>query len=186
MNLPPELESALLGNSIVYVRGRVDEALANQVIPKLLLGARIANPSRGMDVYVDSPGGTLAAALSVYDVMQSLGIIVATTCIGVAGGAAVLLLAAGTPGQRYALPHARVHLMEETTELEARRATDLVIQADAIREQSARWRAALLKHIHVPPERLVTELSAPRWLTAQEAQSLGLIDAIAAPRSRTA
>ncbi len=184
MNLPPELEAALLGNSIVYLRGRLDENLANTVIPQLLLAARTARPARGLDLYIDSPSGTLGAALSVYDVMQSLGVIVATTCIGVAGGATVLVLAGGTPGQRYALPHARVHLMDETTEVEPRRADDLASQAQAIRDLSARWRTALLKHVRIAPDRLLSELSAPRWLAAQEAQSLGLIDALAAPRPR--
>ena len=74
--------------------------------------------------------------------------------------------------------------MDETTEFEPRRAADLAIHVQAVRDQSAR--AALLKHVRLPPERLVAELSAPRWLTAQEAQSLGLIDALAAPRPRTA
>jgi ATP-dependent protease ClpP protease subunit len=76
--------------------------------------------------------------------------------------------------------------MDETTEFEPRRAADLVTEAHAVRDQSARWRTALLKHVHIPPERLIAELIAPRWLTAQEAQSLGLIDALAAPRPRTA
>jgi len=184
MNLPPELEAALLGNSIVYLRGRLDEALANTVITQLLVASRIADRSRGVDLYIDSPGGTLGAALSVYDVVQSLGMTVATTCIGTAGGAAVLVLAGGTTGQRYALPHARVHLIEETTSLESRNVADLTSHAQAVRDQSARWRTALVKHVRLPPERLVAELSTPRWLTAQEALSLGVIDAIAAPRSK--
>jgi ATP-dependent Clp protease protease subunit len=182
MNLPPELEAALLGNSIVYLRGRLDEALANTVIAQLLVASRTANPARGIDLYIDSPGGTVGAALSVYDLIQSLGMTVATTCIGTAGGAAVLLLAAGTTGERYALPHARVHLMEETTSIENRKLADLASYAQVLRDQSARWRAALVKHVALAPERLVAELSAPRWLTAQEARSLGLIDAVAAPR----
>jgi ATP-dependent protease ClpP protease subunit len=62
--------------------------------------------------------------------------------------------------------------------------TDAATQAEAVREQSARWRTSLLKHVQIPPERLLAELSAPRWLTAPEAQTLGLIDAIAAPRGR--
>jgi ATP-dependent Clp protease protease subunit len=185
MNLPPDLEAALLGNSIIYLRGRLDETLANTVIPQLLLASRTARPDRGIDLYIDSSGGALGAALSVYDVMQSLGTIVATTCIGVAGGASVLVLAGGMSGRRYALPHARVHLVDETAELAPRHASDLAIQAQAIRDQSARWRTALLKHVRLAPERLVSELSAPRWLTAEEAQSLGLIDALATPRPRT-
>jgi ATP-dependent Clp protease protease subunit len=180
--LPPELQAALLGNHIVYLRGRLDEVLANTVIAQLLLMSRTSKPERGIDLYLDSPGGTLAAALSVYDMMQSLGVTVATTCIGTAGGAVVLVLASGTPGQRYALPHARIHLLDETVALEPRRASDVATQAEAVREQSARWRTALLRHVRIRPEQLVAELSAPRWLSAQEAQALGLIDATTAAR----
>ncbi len=181
-DLPPELQAALLDNSVVYLRGRLDEVLASTVIAQLLLASRTADTARGIDLYLDSPGGTLGAALSVYDLMQSLGIIVATTCVGTAGGAVVLLLAGGTPGQRFALPHARVHLLEETVTLEPRLTSDVATQAQAVREQSARWRSVLLKHVRVPAERLVAELSAPRWLSAHEAQALGLIDAITAAR----
>jgi ATP-dependent Clp protease protease subunit len=178
------LQAALLGHHIVYVRGQLDEALANSVIMQLLVVGRTADPQRGVDLYIDSTGGTLGAALSVYDVMQSLGVTVATTCIGTAGGACVLVLAGGTHGQRFALPHARIHLAEETVGVEARRVDDLASHAAAIREQSQRWRTALLKHVQIEPERLVTELSAPRWLNAQEAQALGLIDALAPARPK--
>lgn len=181
-DVPPELQAALLGHNIVYLRGYLDDTVANTVIAQLLLVSRTANLERGIDLYVDSPGGGPGAALSVYDVMRSTGVTVATTCIGTAGGASVLVLAGGTPGQRYALPHARIHLLDETVALEPRRAADLATQAEAVREESARWRTALLKHVRIPPDRLVAELSAPRWLSAQEAQALGLIDAITAPR----
>ena len=181
-DFPPELQAALLGHHIVYMRGKLDDTLANTVIAQLLLVSQTARPNRPIDLYIDSPGGTLSAALSVYDMLQTLGAAIRTTCIGTAGGAAVLVLAAGTLGQRYALPHARVHLVEETLVLEPRPASDVTIQAEAAREQSARWRTALVKHVRIPAERLVAELSAPRWLNAQEAQSLGLIDAITAAR----
>jgi ATP-dependent Clp protease protease subunit len=174
----------LLGHHIVYLRGRLDDSQANSVIASLLLAAQTANPERGVDLYIDSAQGTLSAAFTVYDMMQSLGVPVATTCIGTAGGAVVLVLAGGAKGQRYALPHARIHLLEETVSIEAARAADAATHAEAVRDQAARWRTALLKHVQIQPERLVAELSAPRWLTAPEAQTLGLIDAIAAPRGR--
>lgn len=180
--LPPELDAALLGNGIVYVRGRLDEALASTVLAQVLLVSRMTSPERGVHVYLDSPGGTLGAALSVYDMLQSLQIPVTTTCIGTAGGASVLVLAGGTSGRRYALPHARVHLLEETMGVDHRPATDVATEAQAVRDLSARWRSALLKHVRIPPAQLVAELRAPRWLNASEAQTLGLIDAIAAPR----
>jgi ATP-dependent Clp protease, protease subunit len=183
-DLPPELEAALLGHNIVYLRGRLDEGLANTVIAQLLLASRTATPDRGIDLYIDSPGGTVGAALSIYDVMQSSGTTMATTCVGTAGGAAVLILAGGTPGQRYALRHARIHLQDESLTLEPRVASELATHAEAVREQSARWRTLLLKHVRVPSERLLADLSAPRWLNAEEAIALGLIDAIANQRHR--
>jgi ATP-dependent protease ClpP protease subunit len=73
-------------------------------------------------------------------------------------------------------------LVEETVTLEPRLASDVATQAEAVREQSARWRAALLKHVRIPHDRLVAELSVPCWLSVQEAQALGLIDAIATAR----
>ncbi len=178
--LPPELEAAFFGQQIVFLRGRLDSQLANSVIAQLLLLARSAG-GRQIELYIDSPGGDLALALSVYDVMQSAGVTISTTCTGTAGGAVVLLLAGGTHGKRMALPHARIFLFDETTTLDPRRASDLEAAAAAVREQSARWRAALLKHVRLPPETLVQELSpaaSPRWLTAVEARSLGLIDVI--------
>jgi ATP-dependent Clp protease protease subunit len=181
-DLPPDLGAALLGNSIVSLRGRLDEALANTTIAQLLLVSRMTPPERGVHLYLDSPGGTLGAALSVYDMLQSLQVPVTTTCTGTAGGASVLVLAGGSTGRRYALPHARVHLLDESSAIEVRPAADSAVEAEAVREQSARWRTALLKHVRIAPEQLVAELRAPRWLDASEARALGLIDAIVAPR----
>ncbi len=182
-NLPPELEAALFEKQVVFVRGRLDEAVANAIIAQLLLISRTAT-GKPVEMHIDSPGGILGAALSVYDMMQMLGVAVSTTCVGTAGGATVLLLAGGTSGQRFALPHARVHLMDESVALQGLRAADLAAGAEAIKAQSVRWRAALLKHLRVPHDELVRELSAPRWLTAQEAQGLGLIDSVVAQAPR--
>ena len=179
--LPPELEAAFFGQQIVFLRGQLNSQLANSILAQLLLMARTGG-GRQIELYIDSPGGEVGAALSVYDAMQSAGVPVSTTCTGTAGGAAVLLLAGGTPGKRMALPHARVHLVDETTALDPRRATDLEAAAAAVRDQSARWRTALLKHVDIPAATLVQELAAPRWLTASEARSLGLIDVIVTNR----
>jgi ATP-dependent Clp protease protease subunit len=182
-NLPPDLEAALLGKQVVFVRGTLDDAAANTVLAQLLLVSRISTGGP-VEMYVDSPGGSLAGALSVYDMMQTLGVPVATTCVGTAGGASVLVLAGGTRGQRFALPHARIHLLDESVTLDPRPAPDVESTAANLKAQSVRWRTALLKHVSIPPEDLVATLTAPRWLTAQEAQQIGLIDAIV-PTART-
>jgi hypothetical protein len=143
MNLPPDsgLRSWATASSSFAVCSA--KTLANAVIPQLLVASRTARPAHGADVYIDSPGGTLGAALSVYDVMQSLALVVGP-CIGVAGGATVLVLAGGTLGQRYALPRARMHLMDEATASEPRHASDLASQAQAARDLS--------EGSHDPPE----------------------------------
>src|ERR671931_2251534 len=153
-NLPPELEAALLGKQVVFVRGTLDDAAANTIIAQLLLVSRMAG-GRQLEMYIDSPGGTLSGALSVYDMMQTLAVPVSTTCVGTAGGATVLVLAGGTRGQRFALPHARVHLVDESVSMDKRPAPELETSAANVKAQSVRWRTALLKHITNAPENLV-------------------------------
>src|SRR5579859_5204491 len=145
MNLPPDLQSALLGRRVVFLRGRLDEALANSVISQLLLVSQ-TGPGRTIELYVDSAGGSPGAALSVYDMLQALGAPVATTCLGTAGGASLLIVAGGAAGQRAALPHARLRLMHERADVPSDSANELAgyaAQAGALR---TRWLNALARH----------------------------------------
>ena len=177
MSLPPELQSALLGRRVVFLRGRVDDASASNVIAQLLLIAR-TDPGRPIELYLDSPGGQLGAALSIYDVLQTAGPPVSTTCIGTAGGAAVLVLAGGASGRRFALPHARVHLTDEQVELGAGRPNELGSQADEAARLRARWQAALIQHSAHSATQIAHDLAAGRWLSAAEARDYGLVDGI--------
>jgi ATP-dependent Clp protease protease subunit len=177
MNLPPELQSALLGRRVVFLRGRLDDATANNVIAQLLLVARMA-PGRPIELYIDSPGGLLGAALSVYDVMHTLGAPVATTCTGTAGGASVLVLAGGASGRRFALPHARIHLMEESVAISAGDAIEVGSHADEAARMRERWQAALVEYTAHSPAQLARDLAAGRWLSAAEARDYGLVDGI--------
>jgi ATP-dependent Clp protease, protease subunit len=173
MELPPEVHSALLGRRVVFLRGRLDETTANTAVAELLLVSRTA-PGLPLELYLDSPGGSLSAALSVYDVVQTLGVPVSVTCMGTAGGAAVLVLAGGAAGRRYALPHARIHLSEEDVAIPAAKPTELQ-EAARLR---ARWHAALARHIGHSAAQLARDLSANRWLSAAEARDYGLVDGI--------
>src|ERR671931_2159493 len=128
-SLPPELESALLGRRVVFLRGRLDGANTNQAIGQLLLIARTA-PGQAVELYLDSPGGSLGDALALYDVLQTLEAPVSTTCLGLVGGAGVLVLAGGAAGRRFGLPHARVHLVDEPVDVPPGRPHELAGQAD--------------------------------------------------------
>jgi ATP-dependent Clp protease protease subunit len=177
MGLPPELQSALLGRRVVFLRGRLDEASANNLIAQLLLISSTA-PGQPIDLYVDSPGGSPGAALSVYDMLQTSRAPVATTCIGTVGGASVLVLAGGASGRRFALPHARIHLTEERVEISTGQASDVGNQADEAARVRERWLAALAGHTGHSAARLTRDLHASRWLSAAEARDYGLVDGI--------
>jgi ATP-dependent Clp protease protease subunit len=178
MSLPPELQSALLGRRVVFLRGRLDDATANNVIAQLLLISRTA-AGQPIELYLDSPGGLAGAALSVYDVIQTLEAPVATTCTGIIGGASVLVLAGGASGRRFALPHARIHLMQEQVVIvSAADANQVGSQTDEAARLWARWQAALVSHSAHSAEQLARDLTAGRWLSAAEARDYGLVDGI--------
>jgi ATP-dependent Clp protease protease subunit len=177
MNLPPDLQSALLGRRVVFLRGRLDEALANSVIGQLLVVSQMG-PGIRIELYIDSAGGSPGAALSVYDMLQSLGAPVATTCLGTAGGAAVLVLAGGAAGQRAALPHARIHLTHARVDMPpgvADAVADQAAQAAAVRTH---WVAALARHSAHSAAQLERDLADGKWLSTAEARDYGLVDGI--------
>ena len=177
MSLPPELQSALLGRRVVFLRGRLDEATANNVIAQLVL---VAATSAGQTIrlYIDSPGGSVGAALSVYDVIQTSAAPVSTICMGTCGGAPVLVLAGGKSGQRFALPHARIHLVQDSLEFLAGHATEASTQAvEAVRQQQ-RWQSATAQHMTPSAAQLARDLSSGTWLSAAEARDYGLVDCI--------
>jgi ATP-dependent Clp protease protease subunit len=179
MNLPPELQSALLGRRVVFVRGRLDDAAANNVIAQLLLIARTATaPDRAIELYLDSPGGSFASVLGLYDVLRTLGAPVSTICLGTAGGASVLVLAGGTDGLRYALPHARIHLFDEQADVSAGNPEDVIGNADEATRLRVRWQQALAGHTAHSSAQLGRDLTSGRWLSAAEARDYGLVDGI--------
>jgi ATP-dependent Clp protease, protease subunit len=179
MDWPPGLQADLLGRRVVFLRGWLDSANANGVIGQLLLvGAMSAG--RTVELYVDSPGGSLSSALALYDVMQTLGGPVSTTCVGTAGGAAVLVLAGGAAGVRFCLPHARVHLTEDPVDVAAGSTATVARQAEEAARVKASWLAALERHASGSARRLTDDLAAGRWLNATEARAYGLVDAIVA------
>jgi ATP-dependent Clp protease protease subunit len=185
MTLPPELQGALLDRRVVFLRGRLDQALASQVIGQLLLVSKLA-AGQACELYIDSPGGELGAALSVYDVLRTLEAPVSTRCLGTAQGAAVAVLAGGAPGQRYALPHARLFLgfgegFGDATGGAAGPGVDVVGLAAEAARQRARFRDCLAQHAAFSAARIERDLTAGRWLSAAEARDYGLVDGILPP-----
>jgi ATP-dependent Clp protease protease subunit len=179
MVLPPELQGALLDRRVVFLRGRLDDAMSNSVIAQLLLASQLG-ADKAIELYIDSAGGSINAALAVYDMIRSLAAPISTTCTGTAGGASVLILAAG--GKRSALPHARIHLTDDPVDMAPARGDNLAAHAEEARRGTARWRTALLQATHQDADKLATDMAASRWFTASEALDYGLIDAVANAR----
>jgi ATP-dependent Clp protease, protease subunit len=178
LNFPPELQGMLLDRRVVFVRGQLSDATANEAIPQLLLISQTAG-GKPIELYLDSAGGSLAASLAIYDVMQSLSSPVSVTCTSTAGGAAVLLLAGGAAGRRFALPHARIHLFEDEPGINlVRTGDDQARMATVIADMRIRWREALARHTSHSAQHIERDLTASRWLSTAEARDYGIVDGI--------
>jgi ATP-dependent Clp protease protease subunit len=175
MVLPPHVQDALLGRRVVFVRGQLDAEAANAAIAQLVLLAHMPS-AEPIQVYLDSPGGALSATLALYDFLQTVSAPVAITGLGTIGGAAVLILAGGSAGRRFALPHARIQLRAETGDLPP--GTVVEDQGAEAMRVHARWREALVRHVGHSAAQVERDLAAGRWLSAAEARDYGLVDGI--------
>ncbi|GCD19582.1 putative ATP-dependent Clp protease proteolytic subunit-like protein [Cellulomonas algicola] len=168
--------SRLLSDRIVFLGTEIDDGVANVVIAQLL-HLQSDSAEQPIHVYVNSPGGSLTALLAVYDTMQYVRPPVATFCLGQAASAAAVLLAAGTPGQRHVLEHARVLLHQPSGGAEGT-AADLEIQAAEIQRQRAQVEQILSRHTGQPVERLRRDTDRDLILTAEQAVAYGLADRV--------
>jgi ATP-dependent Clp protease protease subunit len=172
-----DIYSRLLDEGIVFLRGEIDDDVAIGVTAQLLFLATEA-PERDIHLYINSSGGSLSAALSIYDTMQQVEPDVVTFCTGMAASAASLLLASGEPGMRFALPHAQIHIHLPVTERIDGRAADIETNAKEVlrqREQAARIYAT---HCHRPLEAVESDMERDFFMTPQQAKDWGLIDSI--------
>ncbi|MGA8112989.1 MAG: ATP-dependent Clp protease proteolytic subunit [Actinocatenispora sp.] len=175
--------SKLLAGRIVMLTGPLDDALANAVVSQLLCLDH-DSPTRDISLYVNSPGGSVTAALAVYDTMNALAADVETVCVGQAAGAAAVLLAAGAPGRRMLLPHARVVLRQPSLSATApgMSAADLVIQAGELTRAADVVAVALARHTGRPVERVRRDLARDTILTGTAAREYGLVDDLVSAR----
>ena len=170
--LPPELHAALLGKRQVFLRGRLDDALASSVISQLLL---LRGADGVIDLYIDSSGGDAGAALTVYDFVRTMGATVSTTCLGQVRGAAVLVLAGGAAGRRFAMPHARIQLAQLDVDTSHGKLEALAAEVTRQRE---RWLESLARHTVHSAQHIAQDVAAATWLSAAEARDYGLVDGI--------
>jgi ATP-dependent Clp protease protease subunit len=179
-----DIYSRLLTDRIVYIGTEIDDGVANVVIAQLL-HLESERPESPINLYLNSPGGSVTASLAIYDTMQFIASEVATTCVGQAGSSAAVLLAGGTTGRRTVLPHARVVLHQPSTGGQGA-LPDLALQAKEIVRLRAEMEQILAAHTGQEVERLRADTARDLVLDAEEAIAYGLVDAILDSRKTAA
>jgi ATP-dependent Clp protease, protease subunit len=172
------IEDMLLENRIIFMAGPIMERTASMVIMRMLYLQSIKK-DQPIHLYINSPGGLVDQTLAIYDTMQFMGCDVATYCIGQAASGAAIVLAAGTKGQRFALPNAKVMLHQPYGGVTGQ-AEDIRIQAEEILKDKQRLVDILTKHTGQDRDKISKETERDRYLTAQEALQYGLVDEILA------
>ncbi|MEU2789992.1 ATP-dependent Clp protease proteolytic subunit [Streptomyces sp. NPDC007100] len=176
--------SKLLSERIVFLGTPVDDTTANDVIAQLVHLDHDA-PDRDISLYINSPGGSFTAMSAIYDTMQFVGCDIETVCLGQAASAAAVLLAAGAPGKRLALPGARILVHQPAFgEPVQGQADDLRIQADELLRTRALLEELLVRHTGQPPERIAQDLERDKVFNAEAAVEYGLVDGLTCSRKQ--
>ena len=171
----------LFEERIIFVGAPVDDTLANDVIAQLI-ALEGMDTDRTISLYINSPGGSLTAMTAIYDTMQFVKPEIETTCVGQAASAAAVLLAAGSPGKRAALPHSRILIHQPSTEGGYGQTSDMEIQANEIIRQREQLEEMLARHSGRSVEQVRTDIERDRFLSAEDAREYGLIDEIITSR----
>ena len=170
-----DIFSRLLMDRIVFLGTPVNDDVANILIAQLLFLEADA-PGKEIQLYINSPGGSVPSGLAIYDTMQHISSPVATTCVGMAASMGCFLLAAGKKGRRSALPHARIMMHQPSSGAAEGSASDIEIVAKEILYNRAKLFELLGKHTGQPLERIEREFERDRWFSSPEARHYGLID----------
>ncbi|MCI2237348.1 ATP-dependent Clp protease proteolytic subunit [Paenibacillus sp. TRM 82003] len=171
-----QLSQRLLFQRIVVLGQEVDDAVANRVCAQLLLLAA-DDPKSDVALYVNSPGGSISAGLAVYDTMRLIPNDVATLVMGMAASMGQFLLGAGTPGKRFALPHARV-MMHQPSGGIGGTAADIAIQAENLAHTKATMQRLIAEHTGQDVATVERDSQRDRWFTAEEAREYGIVDRV--------
>jgi ATP-dependent Clp protease protease subunit len=167
----------LFEERIIFLGVQVDDASANDIMAQLLC-LESDDPDRDITIYINSPGGSFTSLMAIYDTMQYVRADIQTVCLGQAASAAAVLLAAGTPGKRLALPNARVLIHQPATEGVYGQVSDLAIQAAEIQRMRRLLETTLAHHTGRDADQVKTDIERDKILTAEEAKTYGIIDQV--------
>jgi ATP-dependent Clp protease, protease subunit len=169
---------------IIFLGVQVDDASANDVMAQLLT-LESTDPDRDITMYINSPGGSFTAMTAIYDTMQYVRPDIITVCLGQAASAAAVLLAAGTPGKRMALPHSRIIIHQPATEGGYGQGSDIEIQAREILRMRSLLEQMISNHTGRTADQVRKDIDRDKILTADEAKDYGLIDQVLSSRKKT-
>ena len=175
-----DIWSRLLEDRIVYLGTPITDDVANIVIGQLLFLQK-SDRTRDVHLYLNSPGGSISAGLAIYDTLQYISCPVETVCLGMAASMGAILLAAGSPGKRFALPHARIMIHQPWGGVQGT-AADIEIQAEEILEARKTLNGILAAHTGRPIEEIERDTERDKYMSAATALEYGLIDEVLAPQ----
>ena len=175
-----DIYSRLLKDRIIFMGEQVQDSMANTVIAQMLF-LESEDPDKDINLYINSPGGSVTAGLAIYDTMQYIRPDIATICMGQATSMGALLLAAGAKGKRYALPHARVMIHQPLGGAQGQ-ATDIDIQAKEIMKIKELIHKILVKHTGQTLDKIRHDTERDYFMDAEEAMRYGIVDRIITER----
>jgi len=171
-----DIYSRLLKDRIIFLGSPIDDMVANLVIAQMLF-LESEDPDKDLYLYLNTPGGIVTAGLAIYDTMQYIKPDVCTICLGQAASMGALLLAAGAPGKRFALPHSRILIHQLLGGVQGQ-ATDIDIHAREILRMRRELDLILTKHTKQPFEKIQRDTERDYFMTGEEAKEYGIIDAV--------
>ena len=176
-----DIYSRLLKERLIFVVGPVEDQMANLIVAQLLY-LESENPDKDIQLYINSPGGTVSSGLSIYDTMQFVNCDVSTICIGQAASMGALLLGGGAHGKRYALPHSRI-MMHQPSAGYSGQATDIEIHAREVLELKRRLNEIMARHTGQTVQQVEQDLERDNFMSSAEAVKYGLIDTVLEQRT---
>lgn len=175
-----DIYSRLLKDRLIFIVGPVEDYMANLIVAQLLY-LESENPNKDIHVYINSPGGVVSSGLAVYDTMQFINCDVSTICIGQAASMGALLLAGGTKGKRYALPHSRIMVHQPSAGYQGQ-VTDISIHAEEVIALKHRLNEIMAKHTGQDIKKVERDLERDNFMGAEAAVKYGLIDTVLVTR----
>ncbi len=176
-----DIYSRLLKERVVFIVGPVEDHMANLIVAQLLY-LESENPDKDIHLYINSPGGSVTSGLSIYDTMQFINSDVSTICVGQAASMGALLLAGGTNGKRFALPHSRIMVHQPSAGFSGQ-ATDIEIHANEVLELKRRLNAIMAKHTGKKVDQVRKDLERDNFMSSDQAVEYGLIDTVLVKRA---